>query len=238
MTTHHRLDPSAPPHNDLTSGESGFVHDPRKVRTSQPDKSFPKMPETDYHHDQGTTPDTKSPGPFHGDDLVTQQNTAPDVHAGGRQVDSYMYPDGEHTEDARKLKHKFELENYVPVKVVDTVVKERRLIHQVMTSALIAPGQSSRLVGKDPTRVKIKLQTSGPGAILIQPDIGLQGIPIAGLGLYGFPIPSTANLELETEDELFAYAGTDVAVPGLYVSILVTMVRDTDSLEEFYDGGQ
>lgn len=233
MPTHHRLD-NRPLNNDVTTGQSGFVHDPRKSRTREPDEHFPKLPETDYHHDQDTNPGTHSPGPFHGDDLVSHGVTAPDAHSGGTNVDSYAYQEGMGTEDPTRLRHRYDRDNAVPVRVIDMITKERRITHQVLTSILVAPGTAQRILGKDPTRHKVFLQAAGTGLILVQPDFGPSGVAIAANSAFGFPIPTTTPLIMDTEDELWAYCATDVASPGMYVAGIAQYMRDTETLEEHF----
>lgn len=232
MPQHHRLDNNA--HNDLTTGKSGFVHRKEDVRVHEPDEYWPHMPETNYHHDLGADPNLHSPGPYHGDDLVTQQNSGEDVHDGGRIPDSYMYPDGEHTSDARKLKREYDAENAVPVRVIEQVTKERRITYEVM-SILIAPGAGQRILGKDPTRLNVTLISNAAGAYLVPPNSLPSGLTIAQAAAQGFPITNTGNgLKLDTEDELWAYVGSDVAQPGAYVSMISHYLRNTDTLEEHY----
>lgn len=236
---HHRLD--AMPVNDITTGKSGFVDDPQKSRNVQPDSApgghWPKLPETDYHHDQGATA-PHSPGPFHGDDLVSHGVTAPDVHSGGKIPNTYV-DDDKVNRDIGNTIHadEFRPEPSVPVRVTDIVVKERHTTHQVITPVLVAPGASQRVVGKDPTRSRLYLTASTAGAILVQPDIGLNTtITIANTPQFGFPIPTSNGSRFDSEEEMWVYCGSDVAAPGVYISGYAEYVRSTDNNAEYFNG--
>jgi hypothetical protein len=206
-----------------------------KARAAEPDDQYPKLPETDYHHDQGTNPGTKSPGPFHGDDLVTQQNSGEDVHNGGRIVDSYMYPDGEHTEDSKRVQKQLRIDAAVDVVVVDTVVKTQRITNMVHSPMLIQPGEFKRVVSKDPTRNKLYLQANVVGAYLTNPDTAVNPL-IATAVQFGFPVSTTQPLVMDTEEEMWAFCSSDVTAPGVYIAIMSEYVRSTDTLEEYYNG--
>jgi hypothetical protein len=236
MTKHHRLDHNTPNmHNDVTTGKSGFAAKPSDVRVKEPDDHYPKLPETDYYHDQDSNRGP-SPGPFHGDDLVSHGVNAPDVHTGGKNVDSYMYATEDHTEDSRELKHALDLENAVPVRVVDSVVKSVRITHQVFQPVLVAPGTMIRVFGKDPTRKSVFVQASGTGLIFVNPDVVVSGIVNANIGQFGFPVPSTGNIELDSEEEIWVYCGSDASAPGVYIQAIGQYLRATDTLEEYYNG--
>lgn len=236
MARAHRLDEKPTVRNDVTTGSEGFVHLTTKVRNDpKADGHYPKLPETDYAHDQDTNPGTHSPGPFHGDDRVSQQWDPQVGEDHGNMVDAYMYPDGEHTEDAKKVRHTFDKANAVPVRVVETVTKTVRITHQVLTPILVPPGQAIRIVGKDVTRSGLWVQAAAAGCAFVQPDIGVSGVLAANISTIGFPIPTT-NIKFETEDELWAYCGSDAVAPGIYVSAVAEYLRGTDTLTEYYDG--
>ncbi len=141
-------------HNDVTA-ERGFVHDPKQALDAKTDH-WPKLPETDYHHDKNSTA-KQSPGPFHGDDGVSQANSAPDIHRGGTTVDSYVYPDGQHTEKSEPYQDI--LVKPVDVRIVEKI-KEKTTVHQLVTPVGLAPGETKRILGKDSSRTRLLLSSN------------------------------------------------------------------------------
>lgn len=222
---HHRLD--ATPVNDITTGKSGFVDDPQKSRNVQPDSGpgghWPKLPETDYHHDQGATA-PHSPGPFHGDDLVSHGVTAPDVHSGGSTPNSYVDDDNVNREIANTIHmDEFRPEPSVPVRVTDIVVKERHTTSQIITPVLVPQGTAQRVLGKDPTRSRLYLSASAAGAVFVQPDMALSSVASSALPQFGLPVPTAGGAyRFDTEDEIWIYVATDAVTTVTAASTTVT----------------
>lgn len=223
MTRTHRLDQ----HDVDPRPLEGVVRDPKDSRNRQPDERYPKGSDTDYRHDQQATRQ-HSPGPFHGDDLVTQQ-LSPDI-----EKRDYVHDEEVNRRVAEHLAKGFRSHDAVDVRIVDEVVKSKTVRHQV-TVQEVQPGTAVRVLGKDPTRVQIQVSiATGTNAYICPPDI-TTSMADATAAQFFFPIPSSGSpLKFNSEEELWVYVGTDKT--AAYVQMLCEYVRSTDTREEHYDG--
>lgn len=238
MTKTHRLDPHTVDVNETATGQSGFVADPAKRRVIEPDEHYPHLPETSYHHDKDATAE-HSPGPFHGDDLVSQQRSGADIPHGGHMPNSYIYDNETNTELASQVADEFTPEHAVPVRIVDSEVKERRVTHDVGMPMSVTPGATVRVLGKDPTRVRALISAAIASAdgsiIMVQSNgAGLTGIAKATTAQFGFPIGPTP-IEILSEEEIWVYAATDAAAM-VYINSYSEYARSANTRAEFYDG--
>jgi hypothetical protein len=225
MPRAHRLDS---PGYDPNATAEGFVTDVKKADSRQPDdKRYPKGADTNYVHDQQATVST-SPGPFHGDDLVSQQESQDIRHR--RPVHTVL----DNEDRATKTKLNPRTFNAVPVQIVDTLVKNQSIRHQVMVQE-VQQGTAVRVLGKDPTRTAVRLHVSGGNGYICNPNIEV-ALADAVAQQFFFPIPtSTASpLSLNTEEEIWVYCPSD-ATGTCYVQIYAEYARGINTREEFYD---
>lgn len=235
MSKSHRLDPHPTPSGISAGG--GVIHDPHQARVKEPDEDYPKMPETSYHHDAHATA-AHSPGPFHGDDLVSQNATIDTDTSDSGGLKNTVFFDDVNIVEAKKAHMSVPKPPAVDVRIVEVLDKPTRLTHKVLLPVDYLPGDAKQLLGKDPTRTRALLVLSGAAGdlLVLTPDITAPQFVKANTGQFGWPMTaSSAVIEFKSEDEIWAAAASDNTGP-VYVSIYTEYVRDVFTREEYFNG--